>query len=164
MKKQFFINGLASKEIKHSNKPCYKNSLRMTILADLKSSNDCTQTYMILSNIKLFVQTKNGSKPMYLNISEVKPRGKDKWARYFEVSDKQYKTIYNHPFLVSKDSKLQWFQYQNHHILTTTFNCLMYKQVKHIKMNVLFVKKRKNQFIIDIRMTHCSQMFRTTLQ
>lgn len=83
---------------------------------------------MIPINIKMSVQTKKGSKPMYdiLNTSVVKPKGKDKWARCFEISDKQWKTIYYLPFLVSKDSKLQWFQYRiNHHILTT--NSLMYK-------------------------------------
>lgn len=46
---------------------------------------------MIPSNIKVFVQTKKRPKPMYniLNISVVKPKGKDKWAGYFEISDKQ---------------------------------------------------------------------------
>lgn len=43
-----------------------------------------------------------------LHTSVIKPRGKDKWASYFEISDKQWKTIYYRPFLVSKESKLQW--------------------------------------------------------
>lgn len=55
-----------------------------------------------------------------LNTSVVKPKGKDECARYFEISDKQWKTIYYLPFQVSKDCKLQWFHYRiNLHILTT---------------------------------------------
>lgn len=104
----------------------------MAILVDLKRYNFGRNGFiirpMIPINIKMFVQTKKGSKPMYdiLNTAVVKPKGKDKWARHFEISDKQWKTIYYLPCLVSKDSKLQWCQYRiNHHILTT--NSLMYK-------------------------------------
>lgn len=85
----------------------------MTLLLDIRP--------MIPINNKMLVQTKKGSNPMYaiLNTKVVKPKGKDKWARYFEISDEQWKTSYL-PFLVSKVSKLQWFQYRiNHHILTT---------------------------------------------
>lgn len=104
----------------------------MIILADLKRYNFGRNGFisrpMIPINIKMFVQTKKRSKPMYdiLNTAVVKPKGKDKWARHSEISDKQWKTIYYLPFLVSKDRKLQWFQYRiNHHILTT--NSPMYK-------------------------------------
>lgn len=78
------------------------NGLRMTILADLKrydfGRNGFIIRPMIPINIKMFVQTKKGSKPMYdiLNTAVVKPKGKDKWARQFEISDKQWKTIIFH--------------------------------------------------------------------
>lgn len=67
---------------------------------------------MIPINIKVFVQTRKGSKPMYdiLNTSVVKSKGKDKWAIYFEIGDKKWKTIYHRPFLFLKASTLQWFQ------------------------------------------------------
>lgn len=32
---------------------------------------------------------------LHVHISVVKPKGKDKCARYFEIKDKQWKTIYN---------------------------------------------------------------------
>lgn len=60
------------------------NALRMIILADLKRYNFCRYGFivrpMISINIKMFVQTKKGSKPMYdiLNKAVVKPKGKDK--------------------------------------------------------------------------------------
>lgn len=78
------------------------NGLRMTILADLKrynfGRNGVIIRPMIPINTMMFVQTNKGSKPMndILKTAVIKPKGKDKWVRHFEISDKQWKTIIFH--------------------------------------------------------------------
>lgn len=106
--------------------------ITQVVATDMKKYNftnkASVQKPLIPLNIKLFVLTKKGSKPMYdtLNKSDAIPTGKKKWSRYFITSDNQWKAIFYLPFLTTLDSKLLWFQYRvNHHILTT--NSYMYK-------------------------------------
>ena len=49
------------------------------------------------------------------------PTGKLKWKNKFEtITDDEWTTIYKMPFIISKDTKLQWFQSRiNHFILGT---------------------------------------------
>lgn len=83
----------------------------------------------------------------FVNTFVKKPKGKGQWARYSEITDKQWKTNHYRPFLISKDRKLQWFQYRiNCHSLTTY--SLMYK-ILQIQINACtFCKTEKKQFII----------------
>ena len=79
-------------------------------------------------NIKVFVLSKKGSRPMYniLNKCKVKSVGEQKWDQYFSITQKQWKVIYSLPFSTTKNTKLQWFQFRvNQYILTT--NSFMFK-------------------------------------
>ena len=81
-------------------------------------------------NLKVILKCKKGAK-LYYNMllnsdSSCKSTGRKKWEEIFEFSDQIWGRIYKLPFQVTKESKLQWFQYRiNQYILTT--NSYLYR-------------------------------------
>lgn len=100
--------------------------LQKSILTSLHyhgiSKEDDNPRPFIPFHIKLFCSPRKGSKIMYniLNMENVTSFNKSKWGLFFMLSDLQWKTIYQLPFVNIKSTKLQWLQFRiNHHILTT---------------------------------------------
>lgn len=65
-----------------------------------------------------------------LNHTNVTPAGKEKWSKYFFITEKR-DSIFYLPFSFTSDSKFtsdsnfQWLQYRiNHHIVTKTVLCI----------------------------------------
>ena len=84
----------------------------------------CTPYPSIPPNIKIFLEKKKGTQPMYelLIQNESNSKSKIKWMKNLNLQDSDclWKNIYGNPFKTTKDSKLLWFQYRiNHRILTT---------------------------------------------
>ncbi|XP_033760095.1 uncharacterized protein LOC117342175 [Pecten maximus] len=79
-------------------------------------------------NIEVFLRKRKGSRDFYniLIQNNIIPTGKVKWNKEFELNDATWAQIYKTPFVVTKNTKLQWIQYRiNHHILTT--NSFLFK-------------------------------------
>ena len=79
-------------------------------------------------NIEIFLKRTKGTKEFYnpLVKSITLPSGKKKWNELFEYDDITWKNIFKLPFQITKNTKLQWFQFRVvHHILTT--NSLLFK-------------------------------------
>ena len=104
----------------------------------------------IPSNIKVFVLSKTGSKPMYniLNKQQVKSVGEKKWDQYFSITQNQWKLIHSLPFSTTKNTKLQWFQFRvNQHILTT--NSFMFK-INRLNSNMCIFCKAEEETIYHL--------------
>ena len=76
-----------------------------------------------ISVVKL-IKNKKGSKEFYLTLmspkSQIKSKGMGKWANTFDLGEDMCKKIFRLPFVITKNSKLQWFQTRiNHRILGT---------------------------------------------
>ena len=85
------------------------------------------QNPLILSSIYKLSCCKK-SKHIYeiLNENDTQPSCKVKWNNLFELEENEWKTIYKIPFKMTKNSKLQWFQYRLiNNILAT--NSFLYK-------------------------------------
>ncbi|MCU7801313.1 MAG: hypothetical protein KZQ70_14570, partial [gamma proteobacterium symbiont of Lucinoma myriamae] len=68
------------------------------------------------------LKVNKGCKVIYdiLNQNTDTPTGKNKWNETYQIDDKTWKNIYENPFQITKDTKLQWFQVQiDHKILVT---------------------------------------------
>jgi hypothetical protein len=112
----------------------------------------------IPSIVQQLLRHKKGSKDMYdiLNKCTTTPTGQNKWCEILDQPDLDWKKVYNLPFKVTKNTKLQWLQYRiNHHILVTnhflskaeiidnpdcTFCHTESETVQHLMWNCNFVK------------------------
>ena len=93
-------------------------------LKNLKIENilDGLKYPYIPKSIELFLKSSKGIQDIYkvLNSNLSEPTNKEKIMGKFEISEKEMEHIYNLPFKITKNSKLQWFQYKiNHFVLTT---------------------------------------------
>ncbi|PJE77669.1 hypothetical protein CI610_03402 [invertebrate metagenome] len=79
-------------------------------------------------NFEFFFKHFKGSKHFY-NImirNNIVPSGQRKWNSIFDRSNIYWSQVFKLPFIVTNNTKFQWFQYRiNHHILTT--NSLLFK-------------------------------------
>jgi hypothetical protein len=73
------------------------------------------------------MKSQKGSKYMYhiLNSNSIELNCEEKWTEALNVI-LNWKEIYSLPFITTKSSKLQWFQYRIIHIILGT-NSLLYK-------------------------------------
>ena len=75
-------------------------------------------------NIRTFLTKAKGTQPMYkiLSTKNMIPSSQGKWQNKFNIQlhDKVWQSIYCNPFTITRDTKLQWFQFRiNHRILPT---------------------------------------------
>ena len=77
----------------------------------------------IPQNISMFLHHKKGTFPMYnilINNNSV-PTSQAKWQmNFYDINEQTWSTIYENPFKVTSNTKLQWLQFRiNHRILRT---------------------------------------------
>lgn len=107
------------------------NSLRSAVKTAAKFFTKGTSILcrpFIPSVFKNLIRSKKGSKDMYnvLVKNNVCPSGQKKWSELLGDPNIEWNCIFNLPFVVTKNTKLQWLQYRiNHYILTT--NKLLFK-------------------------------------
>ena len=71
---------------------------------------------------KIYLKSKKGTQDMYklLNKSTELPSGRIAWDKKYTFNNNEWKTIFNEPFRITKDTTMQWFQTRiNHKILAT---------------------------------------------
>ena len=74
----------------------------------------------IPSTVRTIIKSKKGAKDMYCVLIKncTFPSGAMKWNTIVEVSMQDWKQIFRLPFIITKNTKLQWLQYRiNHRIL-----------------------------------------------
>ena len=103
-------------------------------------------------HLEIFFKNKKGSKDFYLPLiskkKHVTPTGEKKWNETLNNENFEWSDIFSRPFIVTKSTKLQWFQFRvNHHILTT--NSRLFKSGLVITPRCTFCNK-ENETII-----HC---------
>lgn len=88
-----------------------------------------TLSYPIIPvNLEIFIKSDKGAKVFYniLIKNNILPTGRKKWDTTFNLDDCMWSQIYQTPFKVTKNTKLQWLQYRIvHHVLTT--NSFLFK-------------------------------------
>lgn len=97
------------------------NAVRKCISKDNLPTSDLLLPH-IPANLKVILKSKKGGKDFYnlLCKNSHKSTGRKKWEEIFDFDDQTWKKIYKLPFVVTQNSKLQWFQYRtNQYILTT---------------------------------------------
>ena len=85
-------------------------------------SNVIIQRPFIPIYLNIFLKSKKGAKDFYniLRKNETYATGRAKWEESFDFNNDKWIQIYKTPFLITDNTKLQWFQYRvNQHILTT---------------------------------------------
>ena len=100
-----------------------------SIISSVKEkSNMCTKEDrnltcpFIPSTVYIIIKSNKGAKDMYclLNKNFSVPGVVTKWNNFIELSDLEWKNIFKLPFIITKNTKLQWLQYRiNHRILAT---------------------------------------------
>ncbi|XP_052074422.1 uncharacterized protein LOC127712168 [Mytilus californianus] len=79
-------------------------------------------TPFIPSFAKIFFKSSRGTKDMYslLIRNNIVSTGQKKWDQILNVDENEWRIIFKLPFVVTKNTKLQWLQYRiNQHILGT---------------------------------------------
>ena len=106
-----------------------KNSIIASMINHKIAKKEVNNKPFIPVHIQIFCSPKKGTKAMYdtLNCAEnVSSFYKPKWEVYFKLSELEWKTIMQLPFINTRSAKLQWLQFRiNHHILTT--NTFLFK-------------------------------------
>ena len=117
-------------------------------------------------NIAIFYQSKKGTKDIYSILSEnnIVPTGVIRWNMALNLHEDEWKFIFINPFLITKYTTLQWFQFRiNHRILgtnlllhkidnNTDYKCTFCKRepetIEHLLWECELVKKLLNDFDI----------------
>ena len=92
----------------------------------LFTKNEHSPTFIsypyIPKNIDVFLKSKKGIKDIYriLNKNVSEPTNKKKIMEMFEVTENEIGKIYRLPFIITQNSRLQWFQYKINHLILTT--------------------------------------------
>ena len=74
------------------------------------------------TNNFLYLLNATKSRKLYdiLNTNCEEPTGKVRWNQIFNICDAEWEQIFSLPFRLTKNTKLQWFQFRiNHKILST---------------------------------------------
>ena len=86
------------------------------------SGNFKLTTPFIPSFVKTILRKKKGTKDMYLVLirNNIVSSGQRKWDNIFDLDESEWTDIFKLPFIVTKNTKLQWLQYRiNQYILAT---------------------------------------------
>ena len=110
------------------NVPILKNNALKCIinkyskLFKRKENSKCLSYPYIPKNLELFVHNKKGIKVIYkiFNANTAEPINKQKVMKLFDITIDEINQIYKLPFILTKNSKLQWFQYKINHLVLTT--------------------------------------------
>ena len=78
--------------------------------------------------ISYFLERVKGSKLFYniLNKNKITPTGTRKWCEIFNIDTVTFTIFFRITFNVTKDTKLQWFQYRIYHYILST-NAVLFK-------------------------------------
>ena len=121
------INFLEYNSIIHAVRTWIRNSNSEVDIRKLSSPVIMTNAYTVLKCHK--------SKFFYeiLNQNSSISAGKTKWSELLDVDDREWKLIHTVPFRVTKDSRLQWFQYRIINKILATNSFLFKIKIKDSK-------------------------------
>ena len=122
---------------------CLITMIKSKDFTSYQTTNNFCCFPLLPSTIKIFYKHQKGARDMYnilTNETKYTPSGKTKWNETFNISDMEWATIFKTPFIVTQDSKLQWFQTRiNHYILGT--NVLLNKIDPSVSDKCYFCKR-----------------------
>lgn len=99
---------------------CLKDMSKLYCFKVLEKRKLCNP--FIPNTLRIILNNKKGSKDIYnvLNRNNIIPTAQEKLTKIYKLSHDQWHKIYMLPFVVTKNTKLQWLQFRvNHNILVT---------------------------------------------
>ena len=120
----------------------------------LFTKNEHTANSMIYpyipQNIEIFIKHEKGIKDFYkvLNSNHSIPTNKEKIMKKFEITESEMNKIYKLPFVVTKNTKLQWFQCKINHFVLTTNSFLT--KIKLIESPLCNLCRKETETIIHL--------------
>lgn len=107
----------------------------LSVITAVRAAGKCYEKFsnrlsspFIPSHVQIFLKKYKGSQDMYrvLIKNNIVPTGQKKWCELENLINISWDNIFRLPFLVTKNTKLQWLQYRiNHYTLAT--NKFLYK-------------------------------------
>ena len=98
---------------------------------NLENKKNKAESPILPFAFKIYLKSKKGTQDMYklLNKSTELTSGRIAWDKKYTFNNNEWKTTFNEPFRITKDTTMQWFQTRiNHKILAT--NKFSYKMLQ----------------------------------